>query len=390
MRPAQRHNSDARSADRRRADQFDVVVIGAGLMGAATAWSLARRARSVLLLEQFAPGHTQGSSHGSARIVRRAYADALYTQLTGRALELWRELEQQSGMQLLRMLGGLDFGDGRAVADISNHLAELRVGHEVLTADEAERRWPGMCFAGRVVYHPQAGTVDAALAVETFTAEAVRHGAQVWSNTKVLRVLPDDARTLVELEEGERLAAGTVVAASGAWTEPLLGGLVRLPPLTVTQQQVFHFPRLNPDGRPWPSAIHHGASAIYHLAGGRDGGPDDDRKLAEHRFGTPTTAAGRTGVVDPASRARVVDYVKRWLPGLISRPASETTCLYTSTPSEDFVLDRLGSLVVCSACSGHGAKFAPLIGELTAELVTAPSTADIPVRFRLASHRGDR
>ncbi len=80
----------------------------------------------------------------------------------------------------------------------------------------------------------------------------------------------------------------------------------------------------------------------------------------------------------------MVEYVKRWLPGLDPVPGSEATCLYTSTPNEDFVIDRAGSLVVCSPCSGHGAKFAPLIGELTADLVTSPETAPIPARFRLA------
>jgi len=82
----------------------------------------------------------------------------------------------------------------------------------------------------------------------------------------------------------------------------------------------------------------------------------------------------------------MVDYVRRWLPGLDPRPRSEATCLYTTTSTEDFVLDRVGSLVICSPCSGHGAKFAPLIGELAADLVTSPGSAEIPERFRLASH----
>ena len=84
---------------------FDVLVVGAGLMGSATAWSAARRGATVAVLEQFAPHHRMGSSHGSARIVRRAYGDALYTRLTGRAFELWRELELSNDVRLLRRLG---------------------------------------------------------------------------------------------------------------------------------------------------------------------------------------------------------------------------------------------------------------------------------------------
>src|SRR3954449_10416871 len=91
----------------------DVVVVGAGLMGTATAWAAARRRLSVVLLEQFALGHSRGSSHGSARIVRRAYLDPLYVRLTGEAMPLWHELEADSGRTLLRMTGGIDHGRRR-------------------------------------------------------------------------------------------------------------------------------------------------------------------------------------------------------------------------------------------------------------------------------------
>lgn len=237
-----------------------------------------------------------------------------------------------------------------------------------------------------MAFHPQAGTVDSALAVQTFIDAAARQGARLLQGTEVLAVIPGEARSEVQLAGGRRIGSTTVVIAAGAWVGPLLRGVVELPPLTVTQQQIFHFPRLDPAEAPWPSVIHHGAQ-IYHLAGGRDGGSADDRKIAEHRHGTPTTASRRSGAIDPDSRARIVEYVRRRLPGLDPNPGREASCLYTSTPTEDFVLDRVGGLVVCSPCSGHGAKFAPLIGELTADLVTSPSTAQIPARFRLASHR---
>jgi glycine/D-amino acid oxidase-like deaminating enzyme len=201
-------------------------------------------------------------------------------------------------------------------------------------------------------------------------------------------VLTGDDRAEIELVSGERLAANSVVVAAGAWVGKLLDGLVALPRIEVTQQQIFHFPRIDLEAEAWPSVIHDEITPVYHLAGGRDGGPGDDRKVAEHRHGTPTTATARTGVVDPASRARMVEYVKRWLPGLDPTPCREATCLYTTTPTEDFILDRVGALVICSPCSGHGAKFAPLIGEMTADLVTSPAAPRIPERFRIASAIG--
>ncbi|MDT4910892.1 MAG: sarcosine oxidase [Pseudonocardiales bacterium] len=358
-----------------------VVIIGAGLAGAAAAWAMSRRGLPVVVLEQFAAGHARGSSHGSARIVRRAYGDALYVSLTGRAFELWRELELTSGAQLLRMLGGLDFGPRRNVATVASLLAEDGVPHEVLPPGEAARRWPGMVFDTDVVFHPQAGTMDAAGAVTALLDQATGLGAVVHHSTQAATV----ADRRVVLTDGSVLAARCVVVAAGGWVVPLLSGVLSLPPITVTQQQVFHFPRRDPSAPPWPSVIHEpDENPVYHLAGGRDGGPGDDRKIGEHDGGHATTAATRDGVVDAESRARVIRYVERWLPGLHPTPRGEVTCLYTDTPSEDFVLDRIGDIVVCSPCSGHGAKFAPLIGEYVADLVTGAGT--VPDRFRLAAH----
>jgi sarcosine oxidase len=368
-------------------DRADVIVVGAGLMGAATAWAAARRGLSVTVIEQFAAGHALGSSHGSARIVRRAYGDSLYTQLSGRAFELWRELELETGTTVLRMLGGIDFGARRDPSQVAAHLAAAGVDHELLDAAQAQERWPGMRFTGQVVYHRQAGAMDADLATAAFLGSAAGLGALIRHGAKVAAIASstssaDGAR--VDLTDGTTLYSHTVVVAAGAWIETLLGGLAQLPPLRVTQQQVFHFPRLDVTVEPWPSVIHDDAHGVYHLAGGRDGGPGDDRKIGEHDRGKLTTADGRDGLVDPASRARVIEYVRRWLPGLDPVPSSSGTCLYTSTPSEDFILDRVGPIVVCSPCSGHGAKFAPLIGERAIGLVTGEG--DVPERFRLRRH----
>ncbi|HEY3737394.1 MAG TPA: FAD-dependent oxidoreductase [Jatrophihabitans sp.] len=389
-------------------DEFDVVIIGAGLAGAASAWAATRRGLSVLVLEQFEPDHGRGSSHGSARIVRRAYGDRLYVSLTGRAFELWREVEAASGRSLLNFYGGLDFGPNRHVPTVAELLRAHGVAHEVLPAAEAEMRWPGMRFEGEVVFHPQAGTMDAAASVRAMLDLARAAGAEVRYGTAVTRVLPDDTGAGVQLDSGssfgEQVRGRVVVVAAGGWVEQLAGKFVPLPEIRVTRQQVFHFPRVDPTQVPWPSTIHEAAEfAFYHLAGGRDGGPNDDRKIGQHGGGTPInmgvadggggqeiTAGGadHDGVVNPVVRKRVVSYVKEWFPGLVPVPSAEVTCLYTTTPSEDFLIDRTGPLVVCSPCSGHGAKFAPLIGELTADLVTGSSSAGVafPERFRLDAH----
>lgn len=367
----------------RMSDNDTVVIIGAGLMGAAAAWALASRGRPVVVLEQFAAGHLLGGSHGSARIVRRAYGDELYTRLTGRAFELWRSLEDLTGVPLLRMTGALDFGPGRDVPTIATHLAAAGVPHEVLPPSEAERRWAGMRFDTDVLFHEQAGTLDADAAVGTMLAEAARLGAVIRHQTGAAAVRRVAGGVQVSCPDGSAVSGGVVVVAAGGWVGPLLDGVVDVPPMRVTEQHVFHFPRLDPSAPPWPSVIHERDWAAYHLAGGRDGGPGDDRKVGAHDG--LATEAGRLGEITPATRQRIVDYVRDWLPGLDPTPSSEATCLYTRTPSENFIVDREGPVVVCSPCSGHGAKFAPLIGEYVADLVTG--AGEVPERFRLQTHR---
>ncbi|MFJ9038430.1 FAD-dependent oxidoreductase [Streptomyces sp. NPDC102406] len=364
--------------------EVEVAVVGAGLMGAATAWAATREGLDVTLLERYEVGHARGSSHGSARIVRRAYADRLYVRMTGEALRLWRELEDDAGTRLLRMTGAADQGVVRAPERIAAVLADQGVPHEVIPATEAERRWSGLRFEGPVLYHPDAGTVDAAAAVSAFVERARARGAEVRERTPVRRieVLGPEAVRLVT--DGGSVTARRAVVAAGAWAGELLGGLVPLPELTVTQQQIFHFPprdRSVTDG--WPVLVHDAKLLVYGLPGGADGGPRGGWKLAEHDAGRRTTARTRDGVVDPAARERITAYVRDWLPGLVPEPFNEATCLYTSAPRDDFVLDRRGPLVVCSPCSGHGAKFAPLIGAWTAALATGGAA---PVdRFRLPS-----
>ncbi|GAB3496500.1 FAD-dependent oxidoreductase [Nocardiopsis coralliicola] len=365
--------------------EVEAAVVGGGLTGAAAAWELARRGREPLLLERSAAGHREGSSHGSARIVRRAYTDPFHVRATGRAMELWRELEDDAGRPLLRLTGGIDHGGAAELAATAAALQGEGVPFERLSPAAAEQRWPGFRFDGGVLFHAEAGTVDAGAAVEAFTDRAGAHGAQVHAHTPVERITVEPDAAVLHTARGTVRARRAVVAA-GAWLPGLLGGLLPLPALTVTQQQVFHFPRsgLAADA---PSVIHHGGAAVYSLAGGRDGGPGDARKIAEYRdpLARPTTPRDRSGTVDPRARDRVTGYVRRWLPGLEPVPFNEATCLYTSTADDEFLLDRSGPLVIASPCSGHGAKYAPLVGAWTADL--AQGAAPPAPRFSLAAPR---
>jgi glycine/D-amino acid oxidase-like deaminating enzyme len=155
--------------------------------------------------------------------------------------------------------------------------------------------------------------------------------------------------------------------------------------VVVTQQQAFHFAPRESIG-PRPAFIYRGEVAMYGLLAGRDGEVPGAIKIGKHNFGPVTTGDDRDGIVNAAGREEVRAFVRTTLPDLDPDPVGEMTCLYTSTATEDFILDRRGPFVVCSTCSGHGAKFAPLIGEIAADLACGGLPAD--PRFTLAAHGG--
>ena len=365
----------------------EVAVLGAGLMGAATAWELTRRGHSVALVEAFDIGHAHGSSHGTERIYRRAYADPLYVAMTGAAEDRWAELEADAGVALRLPTGGLDHGSSHRIDLIAAELAAAGVEHQVLTASEAMRRWPDFSFDGPVLFHPAAGTLNAAATVAACVRLASGRGATVLSGTRCTAL---EATDRVRLRtSGPTITADRVVVAAGPWlphtTITVDGRPVPMPRLTVTQQQVFHFERHNPTHE-MPVFIHEGADEVetYGLRSGADGGQNPSYKVAFHNHGSVTTPDTRTAAIDPAGRAKIIDYVRRYLPGLDSEPVAELTCLYTRTASEDFVLDRFGPVVLASPCSGHGAKFTPLIGALVADLALGADQSEF--RFTVAAH----
>ena len=343
----------------------DVVVVGAGAMGSSTAWWLSRWGLDVVLLEQFHAGHDRGSSHGSTRVFRLAYPEPEYVHMARRAMTLWREVEDDTGQELLLTTGGIDYGNAESAQAITESLVLAGVEHEVFGPGEAAERWPGFVFDGPVIHQPDAGRLAADAAVRALQVRAADHGASVRFDEPVRSVTPKPSDTVSVTTDTAEYRAAAVVVTAGAWVDSLLDGLVDLPQLTVTREQVFHFPSRS-DETPWPVFIHHGGTFIYGLQA-----PDDEGvKVAEHHTGPVTTAADRSFEIDEIGRQRVVRHVARWMPGLASTPTSSTTCLYTNTPDESFVLERRGPIVIGSACSGHGFKFVPLVGQRLAELAT--------------------
>ncbi len=363
------------------------AVIGAGLAGAATAWSLARRGHEVTVVERTQPAAHDGSSHGSARIFRYAYPDAFYTRLVVQARTAFDELERVSGRQLITPTGSLDFGSVRDPKALAVVLESVGVEHELLSLAEARLRWPQIAVDTEVLWHPGAGVIDAESTVLAMLDAAGRDGAQVLTGWPVRRVVGTAHGYRLE-SDGDTLDAERIVVAAGGWLPALLDDLplpaafrALLPPLQVSQEYAYHFPYRDGLGETvWPTFIHKDeAIQTYSLPGGRDAGYHG-QKLAEYNGGrTIPSALDSDGVIDPANRARIVEYVQRYLPGLVPEPYAETTCLFTNTPTEDFLVDGVDGITLLSPCSGHGAKFAPVIGDIAADAATGATP--VPDRF---------
>lgn len=361
--------------------QSQFVVMGAGLSGAATAWWLATSGYEVTVVEQQPTvAGALGSSHGSARIFRYPYPSATYVQLVGRSAPLWQELEHASGQTLLTPTGGLDFGAGRDPEHLAAILQAEGVDYQLFSPSAAAGHWPQFSFDTAVLWQPDAAVIDAERAVQTMMDLATAAGAELLTSWTLDRVEQANGHYTVHSEDGDQIQAAGVIVATGGWVSQALrrlplpsAFLQRLPEFSVTQEQAFHFPYAEGAAElAWPTFGHFTDQLeVYGLPGGRDAG-FAGQKVAEFAGGKPlASAADQDGTVSPANRQRLIDYTTRHLPGLVPEPYAETTCLFTTTPSQDFLLERWEGITVVSPCSGHGAKFAPLIGALSSSIATA-------------------
>ncbi len=325
-----------------RSTDVEVVVIGAGVMGLASARALARAGRDVLVLEQFELGHTRGSSHGTSRIVRLSYPAVDWVRLAQEAYPLWRELEAESGRQLLELRGTLDLGDWQPNRDA---LTACGIESEVLDAAEVERRFGIRLEPGeRGLYQ-----ADGGIAYADRVLEALAGDTPVLEHSRVESIEETNGGVTV----GDVHARAAIVTA-GAWASRL----VRLD-TTPTRETASYFAH----EEPVPSVIdtHGGADHGYALIS-----PGVGLKAGLHQSG-PTIDPDEAGSADLEIAERTAEWVRRRFPGAGDRARSET-CIYTRRDGDEFLLERRGRVVVGSPCSGHGFKFAPVVGGRLAAL----------------------
>ena len=365
-------------------EHVDHVVVGGGVMGAATAWQLARRGAQVVLLERFGRGHVRGASHGASRIYRNTYARAEYLDLVQEAFDLWRGLEDEAPAvgELLTITGGVSQGS-LASREVADAFVERGIPHEWLSAADAHARWPGLAFEGDVLHETQHGGPAArrprrrgvppgrhrrgcpgaardagarGRADRRRGAGGHRHG-HLARDERRRRGRRLDVRAARRHPRAGRPAGGDAGAACAL--RAAAGRTRRRPVAVVHARPAGAAPvaqrRLRP-GRPPARASRSG----FHGVGPRT---DPDRR----------TFTPEPGQLAPAARLRGAVGAGRRPDHLV--PIS---CTYTTTPDHDFVLDRRGRVVVAAGFSGHGFKFAPAVGRVLADLASEPAYAAHP------------
>lgn len=367
----------------------DVIVVGLGAAGSATLRALARRGARVLGLDRHAPPHDQGSSHGESRVTRQAIGEGEdYVPLAMRAHALWRELEAEAGERLMLPLGCLLIGDpaGKGAhagkPDFLNRtLAAARrfaIPHEVLDAPAVRDRWPAFRLEGheRAYFEPGAGALLPERCVAAQLASARRAGAEIRADERVLAIESLAGAVRVTTDRGAH-EAGCAVLSAGAGAAELLGpnwaGL-----LQVYRQTLHWFAPADPAAfapERFPVFMWmHGEAADDWFYGFPVLPGASGVKLAAEVFDAPAAgpdAVDRRVAADEG-RTLYARHVAGRLAGLAARPLRSTACLYTMAPDSRFLIgpdpDRPGVTVI-SACSGHGFKHSPAIGEAVAELV---------------------
>jgi monomeric sarcosine oxidase len=326
----------------------NVAVVGAGIMGSAAAYALARDGHDVALYEQFEIGHTRGSSHGRSRIVRLAYPDVEYVELAKESFAGWRELEQEAGVELLQLNGLLELVGDRAQGS-SDALDAAGAAYELVEPSAARERWNvGVPDGWSVLFQPEAGIVRADLAHRAFVDRAVARGAELHERTRV--------------ESLDSVDADVVVVTAGPWAPRFFSDL----PVRTTRETVAYFRR---DGAPLPSVVQLDPEtrghALYSLHD-----PVHGLKAGAHHAGAETNP-DVAGEPDPVLVERVAEWVSRTYLDADPTPVGAETCIYTTTADEGFILERRGRVVIGSPCSGHGFKFAPAVGTRLARMAAS-------------------
>jgi sarcosine oxidase len=373
----------------------DALVIGLGAMGSAIAYQLAKRGVNVIGIDQFAPPHSHGSTHGETRITRQAIGEgAEFVPLVLRSHMLWREIEVESSEALLTTCGGLilarddnaSYVHGQAdfLANTFHNAEKFNIPHEKLDAREIAKRYPQFMLQGDEIgyFEPGAGYLNPEACIRAQLQSAQQRGAILHQNEKVVSINTANGKTIVETNH-RRFAAGVTIVAAGAWASQLLPALS--PSLTVRRQVLYWF-ALDGDTSYAPANMPifiwaWGTTAADTFYGFPQIGNERVIKVATAQLLTTTDPNMVNRIVhDDEVREMFQRHLDGRLHDVSARCIKSATCLYTSTADGNFIIDRLPNsddMIVVSACSGHGFKHSAAIGEAVAAMAISGNTPDV-------------
>ena len=355
---------------------YDVIVIGVGGMGSATCYQLAKRGQRVLGLERFDIPHSMGSSHGDTRMLRLAYFEGqAYVPLVLRAHQLWQEIGKLAGEHLLHMTGTLDIS-GPDEEDIIGKAEQAcrtyDLPYELLDSEAIMARYTGFKLEAKHkgLFQPDGGFVASEKAILAHTALAIDAGAEIRPRERVLGWEPTRSGGVKVTTERGTYEAGSLVLSTGPWIGEFAPGVI---PFTQPYRQVFGWfrPR-SPDlfkMGSFPSFTlkidegHYYGFPLWNNPGLKIGGPHHGREKCD-----PETLIRENR---PSDEEGLRVCLSRYIPEALGTALSVRVCIYTMTPDEDFIIDRMPGMpqvVVASPCSGHGFKFASVFGEVLADL----------------------
>jgi sarcosine oxidase len=371
-------------------ETFDAIVVGLGAHGSAAAAALARRGQRVLGLERFGRGEAFGSSGGWSRMIRIAHFEHPWlVPMATASWDRWLALEREARTSLLTRTGGLYGGPAGSaiVAGARESAGGHGLTHEVLDAAEIHRRWPVLEPADDTVaiLEEQAGTIRIDRAIEAQLAVAEQAGGRLAFGRRVVDWRPAAGGGFEVETAGGRVAGGEhLILTTGPWISEFVPDL-RLPLKVEREVPMWFRPTADPSAvgaDRLPIWVLRDEATTYY---GIPHDPELGLKVSIHHWGTFVEPDAVERGVGPDDVERVRAFLRRRMPVADGELVNAKVCLYTNTPDETFVIDRhpaASGVAFASACSGHGFKFAPVIGEILADLATDGSTAWPIERFR--------
>lgn len=355
-------------------EQFDVAVVGLGVLGSGAAYYAARKGAKVIAFEQFELGHVRGASHDTSRIVRTSNFAPEYVAFAKSAYKDWAELEKVTGYEMLTTTGGVIFfapDSPTQASDFTRSLDNQDIPYEVLDSQEVKRRWPQFDIPDSVstIYTADSGIAHAAKTVSTLQSLARSNGAILKDNTPVDRVTPQTSGGIVIETLKGQFQASKIILATDAWINTLLAPLSVHLPLSVMQEQVTYFKPSDVadfETDRFPVWIWQGSECFYGfpcygeptIKAGRD---------HSNNFMTPEQ---RTFVHSPQLLEQLTSFMKGFIPDKDRQPLRTVTCQYSITPDRQFIISPLENHpdIIVGLGAAHAFKFAPAFGRVLAEL----------------------